>query len=336
MIEKIKERYQNAGRITIRPYCDPRKENMGLESYNMVVFPGTFQREPMACIEQNGKIRYLNGLDEAAPEVKSLTDAEKRDARVKEIRSIVAMLEFEKHYNTLDINDTDFWNKVQTYKPNNTEFWSSLIIELANDVIVLDPVNKTEDLLKVLAIEAGGFPFIAKSKEDCISGLHKRKWYLDRQIDTAQNKASVSKIKNKALKELDNISNEMPRKLFYIVKLISTNSMQYKNTTLPDVIYDHLDEYINGLANESSIKKAAQHFLDYTELDMQELKVRSMVKDATFYKFVIMKGDGLLYFAQDNVLLGRNASEVYEYLVNPMNEDILVKLQEKVEETWAQ
>jgi hypothetical protein len=334
MIENIKERYAKAGRITIRPYCDPRKENMGLETYDMVLFPGTHQREAMAAIEQNGKLRYLNGLDEAAPEVKGLNDPEKRNAKIKEIRSIVAMLEFEKHYNTLDIEDPEFWNKVQTYKPNNTEFWSTIMLEVANDVIFLDPVNKTEDLLKVLAIEAGGFPIIAKSKEECISGLHKRKWYLDRQIDTAQNKASVSKIKNKALKELDNISNEMPRKLFYIAKLISTNSMQYKNSTLQDVIYDHLDEFVNGLAQESSIRKAAQQFLDYTELDMQELKVRAMIKDATFYKFIVLKGDGLLYLAQENILLGRNASEVYEYLINPMNEDVLVTFQERVEDTW--
>jgi len=334
MIEDVKERFAKVGRITVRPYCDPNKENMGLENYNMVVFPGTSQREPMACIEQNGRIRYLNGLDESAPEVKGITDEEKRNARIREIRSIVAMLEFEKHYNTIDINDPDFWNKVQTYKPNNVEFWSKIAFDLTNDTIYLDPINRTEDLLKVLAIEAGGFPLIAKNKEDCTSGLHKRKWYLDRQIDTAQNKASISKIKNKAAALLDSISEEMPRKLFYIAKLISTNSMQYKNSTINDTIYDHLDEFINGNGNEPNVKKAAQQFIDYTALDMQELKVRAMIKDATFYKFIILKGDGLLYLTPENVMVGRNSSEVYEYLINPMNEEILVLLQERVENTW--
>jgi hypothetical protein len=176
MIEEIKEKLQKSGRITIKPYVDRTVSNMGLEDYEMVVFPGTFQREPMACVEQNGRIRYLNGLDESAPEVKGMKDEKAKEAKIKEIRSIVAMLEFEKHYNTLDIEDPEFWNKVQTYKPNNTEFWSSIVLECENKTIVLDPVNKTEDLLKVLAIEAGGFPLVAKSKEDCISGLHKRKW----------------------------------------------------------------------------------------------------------------------------------------------------------------
>lgn len=334
MIENVKERYAKAGRISVRPYCDPNKENMGLENYSMVVFPGTSQREPMACIEQNGRVRYLNGLDESAPEVKGIDDEEKRNARIREIRSVVAMLEFEKHYNTIDVDDPDFWNKVQTYKPNNIEFWSKIMFDLTNDTIYLDPVNKTEDLLKVLAIEAGGFPLIAKTREDCQSGLHKRKWYLDRQIDTAQNKASISKIKNKAAALLDTISEEMPRKLFYIAKLISTNSMQYKNSTINDTIYDHLDDFINGHANEPNVKKAAQQFIDYTKLDMQELKVRAMIKDATFYKFVILKGDGLLYLTPENIMVGRNSSEVYEYLINPMNEEVLVLLQERVENTW--
>lgn len=336
MIETIKEKYAKSGRIAIKPYVDPTVQNMGLENYGLVVFPGTHQREPMACIEQNGRIRYLNGLDESAPEVKGMQDAEKKEARIKEIRSIVALLEFEKHYNELNIDDKEFWNKVQTYKPNNSEFWSKIQIECDNDDIILDPVNKTEDLLIVLAIEAGGFPIVAKSLEDCKSGIHKRKWFLDRQIDTAATRASTSKLKNKALSLLTQISDEKPRKLFYIAKLVDTNSMQYKNNTIQDVIYDNMDEFINGLGSESSIKKAANHFMDIAKLDMQELKIRSMIKDATFYKYIILKGDGLLYYAKDNVMLGRNASEVYEFLANPMNEDILVKLQGEIEAVWGE
>ena len=112
--------------------------------------------------------------------------------------------------------------------------------------------------------------------------------------------------------------------------------MQYKNSTLPDVIYDNMDEFINGYGAESNIKKAANQFMDIAALDMQELKIRSMIKDATFYKYIILKGDGLLYYAKDNVMLGRNPSEVYEYLVNPMNEDVLVKLQDQVEKIWGE
>jgi hypothetical protein len=335
MIEEVKEKLKSSGKITIKPYSDKNVSNMGLEEYNMVVFPGTKQREPMACVEQFGQIRYLNGLDEAAPEIKAIKDHEAKNAKIKEIRSIVAMLEFEKHYNVLDIEDPEFWNKVQTFKPNNSSYWSNIIIECENKEIVLDPANKTEDLLKVLAIEAGGFPLIAKSKEDCISGLHKRKWYLDRQIESTTQKATVAKIKNKALARLSALSEKTPRKLFFIAKLLNVNSIQFKNNTLPDTIYDYLDEYINGNHQENNIRKAAQSFLDYAEFDMQELKIRSIIKDATFHKFIILKGDGLLYSNPDNIMLGRNTSEVYEYLVNPLNEDVLDYLLTRVEDMWS-
>ncbi len=335
MYEELKERLEKAGTITIKPNVRPNVPNMGLENYGMVVFPGTNQMEPMACIEQNGKLRYLNGLDETAPEVKGIKDEEKRNAKIKEIRTIVKMLEFEKHYNELDIEDPQFWSKVQTYKPNNQEFWSTITLTCDNGTIHLDPANKTEDLLKVLAIEAGGFPCVAKSREDCESGIKARKWYLDRQIDSATNKASTSKIKNKALAVLTQISEEKPRKLFYIIKLISPNSMQIKNNTLPDVIYDMLDQHINGMANETNIKAASQQFMDYTKLDMKELKIRSMIKDATFYKFIILKGDGLLYMSPENVMVGRNPSEIYEFMINPANEDMLSVLKEKVEKIWG-
>lgn len=289
----------------------------------------------MACLEQNGQVRYLNGLDETAPEVKTISDPEKKEARIKEIRSIVAYLEFEKHYVKLDIDDEHFWNKVQTYKPNNREFWSGIFMEYNNNDVVLDPLKKSEDLIKILAIESGGFPSVAKSFEDCKNGDRNRKWFLDRQIDTAESKVSVSKVKNKALSILNGLSENKPRKLFYIAKLADSNSMQYKNSTLQNIIYDNMDEFINGLGTESNIKAAANRFMELSKLNMQELKIRSMVKDATFYKIIIVKGDGLLYLAKDNVMLGRNASEIYEYLVNPMNEEVLRKLQNKVEGLWS-
>ena len=206
---------------------------------------------------------------------------------------------------------------------------------MENKAIVLDPVNKTEDLLKVLAIEAGGFPIIAKSLEDCKSGVQKRKWYLDRQIDTVTSKATVTKVKNKALSLLDELMDSEPRKLFYVIKLIEPSSFQYKNSTLSDAIYEDLDTYINGNSSESVIKKAANHFIEICNLPKQELKLRAMIKDATILKLIFLKGDGLLYWKPNNAMLGRNPSEVYEYLVNPVNEEMLGEVMDAVETRWS-
>lgn len=333
-LESIRESYKNVGRIAVRPFCDPTKPNMGLEEYNMVVFPGTFQMENMACIMYKGKLRYLNGLDEFAPEVKAIEDAEQRAARIKEIRTVVAQLEYEKTYNRVDIDDKDFWNKIETFRPDNRELWGQMEMKCDNDPIFLNPATNTDHLLIVLAIQAGGFPIIAKSLEDCKSGTRPKKWYLDKQSDSVGNKASVSKIKNKALAKLDELAEENPRKLFYIAKLVDNNSMQYKNSTLQNVIYDNMDEFITGMGVERSIKVAAQRFLDYSKMKTGELKLRAAIKDATFYKIIIAKGDGMIHYPKGNLMLGRNASEVYEKLNNPMHDDLYDQIMSEVEQTW--
>ena len=110
--------------------------------------------------------------------------------------------------------------------------------------------------------------------------------------------------------------------------------MQYKNSTLQSVIYDNMDEFITGLGVERSIKVASQRFLDYANLDTGELKLRAVVKDATFYKIIIAKGDGMIHYPKGNIMLGRNASEVFEKLNNPMHEDLYDQIVSEVELTW--
>ena len=334
VLENLKDTYRQAGTIAIRPYVNATKENMGLENYGYVVFPGTHQMEDMACVMFRGKLRYLNGLDEFAASVQSIDDKEKKAAKVLQIRTIVAQLELEKTFNRIDIDDVEFWNKVTSFRPDNTTMWGSMSMKCSNEPIFLDPIKNTDHLLMLLAVENGGYPGIAKSYEDAKAGPRDKKWYLDKQSDTVGNKATSSKTKNQALGILETLSEDNPRKLMFIAKLADSNSMQYNYGTLPSVIYDNMDMFITGEGTESNIKKAANTFINYSKLDLRELKTRAIIKDATFYKFVITKGDGLIYTVSDNTMLGRNNSEVYEYLVNPLNEKVLDKLLLKVEATW--
>ena len=69
---KMNQKLETMGKVSIKAFTDPNQENMGLEKYNYVVFPNTFQVETLAAIEQNGKTRYLTGLNEYAPEVKQI------------------------------------------------------------------------------------------------------------------------------------------------------------------------------------------------------------------------------------------------------------------------
>jgi hypothetical protein len=324
---------ENMSKVTIKPYTDPNQENMGLEKYNYVVFPNTFQVETLAAVEQNGKMRYLTGLNEFAPEVKQIKDSQQKEAVIKDIRATIALLERERAFNQIDPEDKDFWSKVEMFKPDNSEIWGKVYLKLGNDDIMLDPKDNLDHLIIVKAIENGGFSLIAQNFEE--AKRKKSKWYLDRQIDTIGNKTSVSKLRNKALSILQDLSEEEPRKLFYIAKNLDANSSQYTNKTLPDIIYDNMDKYVNALGYDNDKKRCANTFIDYSKMSNEDLKIKAIIKDASFYKFITLKPDGMLYEASQSVMLGRNVSDILEFLKNPTNEDVLDILMAKVEDLWG-
>jgi hypothetical protein len=69
---------------------------------------------------------------------------------------------------------------------------------------------------------------------------------------------------------------------------------------------------------------------------METLKLKALIKDSTFYKFIVNKPDGMLYHAKKSAVMGRNVSDVLEFLKNPLNEDVLADLLTEVEKYWNQ
>lgn len=323
------------GTISVMPFIDGTVENMGLENYNYAVYPGTYQVEQIAAIERNGVIRYITGLDEFAPEVQNLEE-EKKAAVIHNIRFIVSRLEKELASNVIKLDDENFWDKVQLLKPNNHEFWSTVTIKVGNEELFLNPKSDAHDLIKMMAIEAGGFDLIAKSYEDAQAKARPPKWFLNKHVNTVATRTEYKKLKNKAIGLLDKLFGKDPKRLTYIAKVLDGNSTQYKNSTPQDVVYDNLDEYINARGVEGHKERAAQNFIDAVDYDMETLKLKAVVRDASFYKFVVTKADGMIYHNKQNVLMGRNVSDVVEFLRNPIHEDILKVLLEEVEHYWNQ
>ena len=330
----FEDNFKHAGRINIRPYIDNTKDNMGLQNYGMAVFPGIHHEEQLAAIEQNGVVRYVTGLDEFAPEVQLITNDEQREAVIHNIRSIVSYLEKMLATNVVKVEDPEFWNKVKLLRPDNHKFWSQISIRCGNEPVFLDPAKDPFDLIKLMAIEAGGFDIIAKSYDDALAQAVAPKFYLDKEAHTVSSRTEDKKIRNKAVSLLDKLSNGNPTKLLYITKTIDSNSASYKHSTPVDILYDVLDDYINGKGVEASTKKAAEHFMDVANQDMETLKLRALVKDASFYKVISLKADGMLYHTRTASMLGRNVSDVVTYLKNPLNEDMLVKLMTDIEPYW--
>ena len=324
-----------SGSISVKPFFDPNKANLGLEKYGLALFDGVFHEEQLACIERNGIKRYITGLNEFAPEVKLIADKEVREAKIREIRTIVTQLERELATNVLDPEDPDFWNKVQLLQPNNHEFWEKISIRCGNEPVHLDPAKDPYDLIKLYAIDAGGFSIVCKSYDEARSKAVPPKFYLDRFIDTVSTKTEISKIRNKALSELIKMFDKNQNKLFYVCKVVDGNSVQYKKTTPNDVLYDNMDKFITGEGIEKNLRRAAQTFLDACALDMETLKIKSIVKDSTFYKFISPKADGFIYHTDSASMLGRNVSDCIEYLKNPLNDSILLDLTKKIEKYWT-
>jgi hypothetical protein len=332
--DPLKTMFKGAGKISVKPFTHAFKENMGLEDYGFVVFPGIYHEEQLAAIERNGVVRYITGLDEFAPEVQNLNIPEKKEAVIHNIRTIVAHLEKMLATNVIKIEDPDFWNKVKLLRPDNHEFWSKISLRVSNEAVHLNPTEDPYDLIKYIAIEAGGFDLIGKSFEDSMAQAVSPKFYLDKAIHTISSRTSYKKLRNKAIGILDSMSNKNTKKLLYVTKAIDADSVTYKNHTPTDILYDVMDEYINGEGVESNKSRAAQNFIDISKLDMETLKLKALVKDATFYKVISLKVDGMLYHSRTSTMLGRNVSDVVEYLKNPLNEDMLIKLLDEIEGYW--
>lgn len=332
----IIEKHQTLKRsstLAIRPYIDDLSSNMGLEKYNMVVFENIFQEEQLMCLEYNGIKRYVTGLNEFAPEIKQLPDDE-REAAIKEIRTIVSQLEKDLAANVIDPTDPEFWSKVKLLKPDNDEFWGKIEMKFGNEPVYLTPTTDPYDLIKLRAIEAGGFSLVAKSLEVARSMPEKPKFYLDKYEETASIKTEVKKMRNKALAELQKMFDKNANKLFLVSKLVDPLSTQYRKSTPLDVMYDNLDSYINGESVDKNKKKTAEYFLSISALDMETLKMRAIVKDASLYKLIGTKADGFIYHLKTSAILGKTPSDVVEYLKNPLNEDILIDLTKGVEHYW--
>lgn len=334
IIEKH-QAFKKTSTLAVRPFVDNATANMGLERYQMVVFEGVVHEEQLACLEYNGIKRYVTGLNEFAPEVKMLPEDE-RESVIKQIRITVSQLEKELASNVVEPDDKEFWNKVKLLKPDNDDFWGRIIMRFGNEPIFLDPSKDPYDLIKLKAIEAGGFSTVCKSLEEARVQPVPPKFYLDKFEETASIRTEVKKLRNKALSELQKLFEKNTNKLFYVCKVIDANSTQYKKSTPLDIMYDNMDKFINGETVDKDKRKTAQRFLEISSLDMESLKLRSLVKDANFYKIIATRGDGFIYHMKSTSMMGKNSSDVVEFLKNPLNEEVLADITKNVETFWNQ
>ncbi len=332
IVEKYQQNKKNSP-IAIRPYFDGAKENMGLQNYGMALHDGVWHEESLACLELNGIKRYVTGLNEFAPDVKMLQGADKEE-KIKEIRNTVVQLEAELASNVIDPEDKDFWNKVELLKPNNFEFWSKISLRCGNDPVFLDPSSDPYDLIRIYAIFAGGFSIVAKSYKEAKTSNKVFRFYLDTMEESVSTRTEYTKLRNKALAELQNLYDTDVTKLMYVAKVLDIDSVQYVKSTPNDILYENMDMYINGELFETNMERSAKSFTEVAKASMEDLKLRALVKDAIYYRYLSTKGNGWIEPLNGGTKLGKSPSEVVAALKKPDNEEILLSLLEKVEAYW--
>ena len=320
------------GDVAVRPYFERANENLGLENYGMTLFDGVYHQEQLSCLEINGVKRYITGLNEFAPEVKGLPK-EEREAKIKEIRQAVAQLEAELAQNIIDPEDPNFWNEVKLLRPDNDKLWSKITIRCGNEPLYLDPAKDAYDLIKIFAIEAGGFSIVAKNLEDARSKIRPPKFYLDKIEDSVSTRTQDAKVRNRAIAALSNLFDSNQTKLFYIAKVVDSNSTQYIKSTPNDIIYEMMDGYIHGQGIERDVKRAASNFLKVSKESLENLKLKAIIKDATQSKYLVDRS-GWIHDSDSNMKLGKTTSEVLAYLKSPLNDEITTNLVRKVEKIW--
>ena len=95
-----------------------------------------------------------------------------------------------------------------------------------------------------------------------------------------------------------------------------------------------MDLYINAQGAESNKKRATETFIDAARSEMEDLKIRALVKDCLYYKFITTKSSGWIETLDSNVKLGKIPAECVAFLKNPEHEEVLTSLLSKVEPYW--
>lgn len=297
--------------ISIEPYFDPEIPNMGFEKYGLSTAPGSEVTEYISK-DRNG--RYITGLDENSPTVMYMEDLDEKKARLKEIKEVVIRLESIFGKNSLEaLNDT---------------LWGEFNIKLDYTGKSLDKTNPKDELL-YFAIKAGGFEAIAPSIEKAKEGDYK--FYLRQMEHDSDLKVERVKMINKAKAALTDLDETDSQKMLLVAKSVLAPNNEFTDKTPKSIIYDKLDQFIDGKIVKDNKKATVRHFLEAYKKSLNTLTIEALVKDALYFSFIVREGDGNFYNKQTEVRLGKTEKDIIKYLESPINQVEFENIKDRVD-----
>jgi hypothetical protein len=284
-------------------------------------------------VERGDLVMYINGLNEFADDVQKMPEGEEKQAKIEDIRKTVQELEYKfGNHQVSSYDDPNFWSTVKYMDPFNASMWEKRTLSVSNIGEVLNPKDK-DDLITIKAIEGGGYSLVAPSYEEARKSSGKYRFYLDKEEITAEYTVSSTSKFFKCGTILNQLLEENPTKMFYLLKLLAQkHTSNYREKTPPKVLFEALTNYIQG--NGSDKKNVAiEKFLEYSEKSDGELKLRAYIKDAE-RTGVIIFSEGQYVLREKGVILGTNIESVYKFFSAPSNADIYKDLRELVNVYW--
>ena len=292
--------------VTIEPYFDPETKFMGYEKYGYSGFPGGAEVHNLSYIKVGlDKVRYLTGLDVKALHIVNNTNTEERQALIDEIEKTLDWLAARGY--TRELLDAE-----------NQFFWGERTIRVENNTRIDLDFENPDDVIMYWNILGRGYDVVALNKAEAKKSNNLVKWYLSEINAEADSKIEIKRVRNKAKRQLDELFEERPRSLFLLAKNILSPDNYFKNDTPISLIYDKLDEFIDGNLTRLSKKEAAVLFSRTAEKSNEDLLINALVRDAIFFRIVKKRGDGLFVNLETGNTLGKNENEMYEQLKNPL------------------
>ena len=299
--------------ISIEPYFDPEVPNMGFERYGMSTAPGS---ETTEYISKDVNGRYITGIDENSPSVIYIEDKDEREATIKSIKDTVMKLEKVFGIGALDAR--------------NDQMWNGFHLKLTHRGKDLNPQDPRDEII-IRAIEAGGFTSIAPSLEKAKeSGSYK--YYLHHINVDAELKVERKRQVAKAKGELSKLDADDSHKMRLIAKLLLPANNEFRPSTPQGIIFDKLDQFIEGVTQRDNKKATVKTFLDAVKVDKKSLAIQTLVKDALYFFIITKESDGFFYNKETESRLGKNEKEIIKYFEDPTNQTDLEVIKKRVSE----
>ena len=190
------------------------------------------------------------------------------------------------------------------------EFWHDFKIKLHDQTMIFNTSNPIEEL-QVYVLKAS--KFIANSQKELDAGQWPNARYVIYDEQTEMEK-QAAEVQTKA-KAIDIFNNLSPEKKLDMLKLygkaIENSSSDFVYTKLYEIVENDPIDFIMQ-ANKSP----------------EEIKVKALIFDLEKIGILRRKGTAYLYNDQQ---VGFDYSDTVSYLLNPSNQELLVKLKDSLE-----